>query len=306
MIIKNRNQQPARTAAATDTDRTRLLGYYEISIMQRPDHAVNIPILHPPCNDDEEQQLDQVTPLNNSSAVSFGRVMVHRHRMTLGSAHPFASGIPVELSWDVVSSDEMSITDYEDEEDQQQSSSNTSLTDDANHHHRHGSRSPPRRLTSQDRREIAEEHHSRESIFAILKEASLIRHAIVKSLEEEGDLDTLQYVQDDSFEDSLQGRCPSSTSNSSCAPMALPPSSLHHHPDDKTTTRVPSKIPWSKQLCERMQKECQIDRSSSSKPSTTTTGPSSTLPKSCNSNTTTKNLKWSKRLCHRLQDWKKY
>ena len=130
---------------------------------------------------------------NNNNSVSFGRVNVHKHRMTLGN-HPFASGIPVELSWDVESSDEMSMEAYE----------STSSTSDANTDQHHdtssNSQSSPHRLTSQIRREIAEEHHSRESIFAILKEASLLRHSIVKSLEEDHhqdpEMDALLYMMD--------------------------------------------------------------------------------------------------------------
>ena len=278
--------------------------------MQRPDHAVNIPILHPPSggdDGDEAQPHDRgTTP--PSSGVSFGRVNVHRHRMTLGSAHPFASGIPIELSWDVVSSDEMSMTDYEEE---QSSSCTASVTGGDANRDRHGSRSPPRRYTPQDRREIAEEHHTRESIFAILKEASLIRHAIVKSLEEENDFDTLRYVNDASEEEPNKTSPsspppPPSHSNEPAvrpAPLVLP----SQHPADETTKMPAAKIPWSKHLCERMQKECPIETSrTSTKTTTSTTDPLlKSLSYKTSTSSNTKNLKWSKRVCHRLQDWEK-
>jgi len=168
--------------------------------------------------------------------------------MTLGS-NPFASsGVPVELAWEAESSDEMSIGDYE-------SDANTA------------ERGKPRRLPPNERREIAEEHHSRESIFEVLKEASLIRHAIVKSLEDEddkeADMDASLYVD------------PTPRSRSPHAPQ---------HEE------APGKIAWSKRLCERMQKECKIE-----------TPPENSLRKSL----PCRNLKLSKRVRDRLQHWEK-
>jgi len=190
------------------------------------------------------------------STVSFGRVNVHRHRMTLGS-NPFTTRgtIPVELSWDAESSDEMSMEHYE-----------SSDVDDS-------SKPPkrrPRKLSPDARRTIAEEHHTRESIFAVLKEASLIRHAIVKSLEDEDD-------------ENAESDASLYMDASADTPPALSPS---RPPPSRETSK--HKIEWSKRLCERMQKDLDAhdehdaslrNKSLSNKPK----------------------LKWSKRLCNRLQ-----
>ena len=166
---------------------------------------------------DEENARDDVAGRHRhhrshstDSHVSFGRVSVHQHRMTLGTNPSVTNGIPVELCWEAESSYESELEDYERME-----------------------RRKPGRLSPQTRREIAEEHHSRESIFATLKEASLIRHAIEKSLEYDDDDDSII------SEASLYVENPSDPPRSPC-------------PTPRNETE---KIQWSKRLCERMQAE---------------------------------------------------
>ena len=233
---------------------------------------------------------------NNNNSVSFGRVNVHKHRMTLGN-HPFASGIPVELSWDVESSDEMSMEAYE-------SSSTSDANTDQHHDTSSNSQSSPHRLTSQIRREIAEEHHSRESIFAVLKEASLLRHAIVKSLEEDHndqdpELDALLYMMDP--ESQSLHRSPASVSLP--PPLAPPPPHQVEPPLEK--------IPWSKRLCERMQQKQggQIQKKTPTTSTITTTSccsPDADARRnsrctSQNNNNNNQDPKWSKKVCEHLR-----
>ena len=231
---------------------------------------------------------------NNNNSVSFGRVNVHKHRMTLGN-HPFASGIPVELSWDVESSDEMSMEAYE-------SSSTSDANTDQHHDTSSNSQSSPHRLTSQIRREIAEEHHSRESIFAVLKEASLLRHAIVKSLEEDHndqdpELDALLYMMDP--ESQSLHRSPASVSLP--PPLAPPPPHQVEPPLEK--------IPWSKRLCERMQQKQggQIQKKTPTTSTITTTSccsPDADARRNsrcASQNNNHQDPKWSKKVCQRLR-----
>lgn len=197
--------------------------------------------------------------------------------MTLGT-NPFASsGVPVELAWEVESSDEMSIDDYESSDENTPEPSK-----------------PPRRLSPDERREIAEEHHSRQSIFAILKEASLIRHAIVQSLEddeddaEKADADASLYV------DHHKSRSPSHS------PSPPPPVV----PERECREEAPGKIPWSKRLCERMQSERECPRPHNNKEcQQTETSPPPDNNSLRETTLSHRNFNLSKRVCDRLQHW---
>ena len=90
----------------------------------------------------EQQRIGDGNGSGSGSHVSFGSVNVHKHRMTMGT-NPFTSiGVPVELAWEEESSETMPVDAFE----------------------RSHPPPPPRRLKVRERQEIAEAHHTRDSI----------------------------------------------------------------------------------------------------------------------------------------------
>jgi hypothetical protein len=115
----------------------------------------------------------------HGSAVSFGSVHVHEHRMTLGSNPEVRRGVPVELAWDVEESNVYSTVDEFEEQA-----------------HADGRESgSAKRIAAWKREAIAEAHHSRESIVRVETEIQTIqqqRHDSQRDKEARHVVDELQ------------------------------------------------------------------------------------------------------------------
>ena len=111
-------------------------------------------------NDDS----DDAAALVGHSKVSFGTVNVHKHRMTLGTNPSTAIGVPVELAWDEESSEFVTVEEYEKQHD-----------------------APLRRIPHRQRQEIAEVHHTRESLSRAREEVAQTQRSIAASASEDPD-----------------------------------------------------------------------------------------------------------------------
>jgi len=110
-------------------------------------------------NDDS----DNAAAASSSSKVSFGNVNVHKHRMTLGTNPSTAIGVPVELAWDEESSEFVTVEEFEKRDKSLQ------------------------RIPHRKRQEIAEVHHSHDSISRRREEVAEAQRSIAASANEDPD-----------------------------------------------------------------------------------------------------------------------
>lgn len=99
------------------------------------------------------------------SKVSFGKVNVHKHRMTLSTNPSAATGIPVELAWGETSCEELHVDEFE----------------------KKYAKKNLRKMTSEERLAIVIEHHSRGSITLVEEQVKGARASIYLSKRDDPD-----------------------------------------------------------------------------------------------------------------------